>query len=165
MKTIKLTLTLTLLSFGAFSQTFEIPKDYKLENAKDFDAYENDIVKCVNWLMNTPINDQVDKRKDANAFLLKWISGSPKVHIELKQEIVTFTDSPDLLMIFMGTWTTYCIKSRDFNNRINGTMTGIESVIDFYTRNKGQISKNRGVEKYIKIKEKGTLKEYIENNA
>jgi hypothetical protein len=96
---------------------------------------------------------------------MKWISGSPKVHIEIKQEIVTFMDSPDLLMIFIGTWAKYSIESKDFNNKINGTMTGIESVIDFYTKNKGQISKNKGVEKYIKMKEKGTLKEYVEKNS
>ncbi|MCZ8020508.1 MAG: hypothetical protein O9302_08310 [Cyclobacteriaceae bacterium] len=164
MKTIKLTLILTVLSFGTFAQTFEIP-NYKLQNAEDYDTSENDIVNCVDWLMKTPINDQVDKRKDANAFLMKWISGSPKVHIEIKQEIVTFMDSPDLLMIFIGTWAKYSIESKDFNNKINGTMTGIESVIDFYTKNKGQISKNKGVEKYIKMKEKGTLKEYVEKNS
>jgi len=164
MKTIKLTLILTVLSFGTFAQTFEIP-NYKLQNAEDYDTSENDIVNCVDWLMKTPINDQVDKRKDANAFLMKWISGSPKVHIEIKQEIVTFMDSPDLLMIFIGTWAKYSIESKDFNNKINGTMTGIESEIDFYTKNKGQISKNKGVEKYIKMKEKGTLKEYVEKNS
>jgi hypothetical protein len=67
MKTIKLTLILTVLSFGTFAQTFEIP-NYKLQNAEDYDTSENDIVNCVDWLMKTPINDQVDKRKDANAF-------------------------------------------------------------------------------------------------
>lgn len=165
MKTIRLTLILTILSFGLLAQDFEVPKNYKLENAKDYDTYENDVVNSVNWLIKTPLNEQADKRKEANAFLFKWISGSSKVHIEIKQEIVTFMDSPDLLMIFMGAWTKYSIESKDFNDKINGTMTGVESVIDFYTKNKGLISKNKGVKKYIKMKEKGTLKEYVEKNA
>jgi hypothetical protein len=38
-------------------------------------------------------------------------------------------------------------------------------VIDFYSRNKGSIPKNKGVEKYIKLKEKGTLKDFVEKNA
>lgn len=120
---------------------------------------------CVTWLTTTPVNEQPDKRKEANAFLLKWLSGSSKVHIEVKQEIVTFMDNGDLLMIFMGSWAKYSIESGDFNNKINGTTAGIESVIDFYTKNKGVIPKNKGVDKYVKMKEKGTLKDYIEKNA
>jgi hypothetical protein len=165
MKTIRLTLILTIFSFGVFAQDFEVPKNYKLENEKDYDTYEADVVNCVDWLIKTPVNEQGDKRKEANAFLLKWVSGSSKVHIEIKQEIVTFMDSGELLMVFMGSWTKYSLESKDFNNKINGTMTGVESVIDFYIKNKGQISKNKGVEKYIKMKEKGTLKDYIEKNA
>lgn len=165
MKAIGLTLILTLFQFVGQAQTFEVPKNVKLESAKDYDSYEKDVVACVSWLTNTPINEQSDKRKEANAFLLKWLSGSSKVHIELKQEIATFMDNGDLLMIFMGSWAKYSIESGDFSNKINGTTAGIESVIDFYTKNKGLIPKNNGVEKYVKMKEKGTLKDYIEKNA
>ena len=165
MKTIGLALILTTLFLGVNAQAFEVPKNYKLESAEDYDSHEKDIINCVNWLANTPVNEQADKRKEANAFLLKWVSGSSKVHIELKQEIATFMDDGDLLMIFMGSWTKYSIESGDFNNKVKGTTAGIESVIDFYTKNKGMISKNKGVEKYLKMKEKGTLKEYIEKNA
>jgi hypothetical protein len=65
----------------------------------------------------------------------------------------------------MGAWTKYSIESKAFDDKINGTMNGIESVIDFYIRNKGSISKNKGVEKYLKLKEKGTLKEFVEKNV
>jgi hypothetical protein len=162
---IKPTLILTLLSLGIFAQEFEVPKNYKFDSAKDYDTYESDVVRCVDWLIKTPVNEQADKRQASNAFLLKWISGSPKVHIEVKQEIVTFLDDGDLLMIFMGAWTKYSIESKAFDDKINGTMNGIESVIDFYIRNKGSISKNKGVEKYLKLKEKGTLKEFVEKNV
>ena len=166
MKTIALVFILMTLSFGLFSQDFEVPKNYKLENAEDYAAYEQDIIKCFNWLTETPVNKQTSKRKSANAFLLKWISGSPNVHIEIKQEIVTFmSSSPDLLLIFMGGWTKYALESKDFDNKIAGTMAGIESVIDFYVKNKSLLPKDKNVEKLIKMKAKGTLKEYIEKNA
>lgn len=165
MKAIGLTLILALFHFVAQAQNFEVPKNVKLENVKDYDKYEKDVVDCVTWLTSTPINEQAEKRKEANAFLLKWLSGSAKVHIELKQEIATFMDNGDLLMIFMGSWAKHSIESGDFNNKINGTTAGIESVIDFYTKNKGLIPKNKGADKYVKMKEKGTLKDYIKKNA
>lgn len=166
MKTIIFSFLLMIISFGLYSQDFEVPKDYKLEEASDYALYEQDVLKCIDWLMKTPINKQTEKRKDANAFLLKWLSGSSDVHIEIKQEIVTFMGtSPDLLMIFIGGWAKYSLESKDANNKIAGSLAGIESVIDFYTKNKSLMPKDKNVEKYIKMKNKGTLKEYIEKNV
>jgi hypothetical protein len=166
MKTITLTLILTTISIGLFSQDFEVPKNYKLDKAEDYAPYEEDVVKCFDWLMKTSLNEQTAKRKEANAFLVKWLSGSPSVSVEIKQEIVTFMGtSPDLLMIYMGGWAKYSLESKDFKNKIAGSIAGIESVIEFYTKNKAFMPKDKNVEKYIKMKDKGTLNAYIEKNA
>jgi hypothetical protein len=166
MKSITLTLVLALFSIGLFSQEFEVPKNYKLDKAEDYALYEQDIIKCVDWLMKTPLNEQKAKRKEANAFLLKWLTGSPNVTIEIKPEIVTFMGtSPDLLILFMGGWAKYALESKDFKNKIAGSMAGIEAVIEFYTKNKAFLKKDKNVEKYVKMKNKGTLKAYIEKKA
>lgn len=166
MKKISIVLILMTISLSLFSQNFEIPKNIKLENAEDFANYEQEVIKCINWLIKTPINEQETKRKDANTFLMKWLTGSPYVHLDIKQEIVTFMGtSPDLLMIFMGGWTKYSLESKAFDNKVDGSLQGIESVIEFYTKNKAFLPKDKNVEKYIKMKQKGKLKEYIEKNA
>jgi hypothetical protein len=166
MRTFTLTFILALISTGLFSQGFEVPKNYKLDNAKDYAQYQDDVVKCFDWLMKTPLNEQTEKRGEANAFLLKWLSGSPDLSIDIKPDIVTFMGtSPDLLMIFMGGWAKYSLESKDFSNKIAGSKAGIEAVIEFYTKNRDLMSKDKNVEKYIKMKDKGTLKAYIEKNA
>lgn len=166
MKTISLTLILTTISLCLFSQDFEVPINYKLDVAEDYTLYEQDVLNCFNWLMITPINEQAIKRKDAYAFMLIWLSGSPNVHIDIKPEIVTFMNtSPDLLMIFMGGWGKYSIETKDYYNKIEGSKAGIESVIEFYNMNSHLLPKDKNVEKYIKMKDKGTLNEYIEKNV
>jgi len=92
MKIFTLTLLLSSFSLGLFSQEFEVPKDYSLEKREDFVAQEQNVLDCYDWLMKTPLNEQTDKRKEANAFLLKWLTGSA-VSIEIKQEIVSFMTS------------------------------------------------------------------------
>jgi hypothetical protein len=94
------------------------------------------------------------------------LTGSPNVSIDIKPEIVTFVgDTPELLLIFMGGWAKYSLESKDFKNKIGGSTAGIEAVIEFYTKNKDLLSKDKNIEKYIKMKDKGTLKDYIEKNA
>lgn len=164
-KTILVAMIFCVISTVAFSQDFEVPTNFQPKNDSDYAKYESDVLKCIQWLTQTPANEQTDKQKEANAFLLKWMTGTSTVHIEVKQEIVTFIDSPELLMIFMGGWTKYTLETKDADNKVNCSLAGVEAVIEYYTKNKGVLSKNKAVEKYIKMKEKGTLKEYIQKNA
>ncbi len=166
MKKISITLILTVLSITLFAQNFEIPANYNLEKPEDYAKYENDVVNCIDWLMEAPVNEQAAKRKEANAFLLKWLSGSPDVHIEINPQIVTFMESePELLMIFMSGWAKYSIENKDPKNKVAGNMAGIEAVIKYYTKNKAYLKKIKEVEKYIKMKEKGKLEEHVKKNA
>jgi hypothetical protein len=117
-------------------------------------------------LTNTPVQTQPEKRKEANAFVIVWLTGSPNVSVEIDSEIVNFMDqNPELLMIFMCGWTKYSLETKDYKNKISGNQKGIEAVIDFYTRNRENLKKDKNVEKYIKMKDKGTLVEYITNKA
>jgi hypothetical protein len=168
MKATTFAVILTIITSVLFAQDFTVPANYKLDRAEDYGAYEQEIINCFNWLMKTPLNEQTVKRKEASEFLFKWLSGSPEVHVLLHPEIFTFIESPhspDLLIIFLGGWANYSIQTRDLDNKVAGNLAGIESVIDFYSRNKSTIGKEKNVEKYIKMKKKGKLKEHIEKYA
>ena len=167
MKKITFLAILLLFSTSSFSQVnLSIPKDYKLENAEDYKPLENDVLNAIKWLSETKINEQTEKRIEVNAFLLKWLMGSPYVHIEINPEIVTFIGTaPELLLMFMGGWAKYSIEAEDYNNKTAGSLAGIEMVINFYEKNKSFLPKDKNVESYIKMKKKGKLKEYVEKNA
>lgn len=166
MKTIIITLSAIVLSLVCNAQDFKVPENYKLEKADDYAKYEKDVLDCIDWIINTPINEEPGTRKKANAFIMAWISGSPDVTIELNADILTFIESaPELVMIFMAGWTKYAVESDNYKDLVNGNLAGLEAVINFYVKNKSQISKNKDVEKYIKMKEKGTLKNFVEKTV
>lgn len=166
MKKVTGILMLTILTINVFSQEFEVPKNYAFSNKEDYTKYEADILKSIQWLTDTPIQTQPEKRKEINAFVIQWLTGSPDVSVEVKTEIVNFINpNPELLMIFMCGWTKYSIETKDYKNKVIGNQKGIEAVIDFYTKNRENLKKDKNVEKYIKMKEQGTLEEYITKNA
>jgi len=166
MKKIIVILVLTLVTINVFAQDFEIPGNYEFTTKEDYARYEADILKSIEWLTHTPVGTQPEKRLDVNAFLLKWLAGSPDVSVEIKTEIVNFIDpNPELLIIFICGWTKYSIETKDNKNKLTGNLKGIESVMDFYTRYKENMKKDKNVEKYIKMKEKGTLEEFIKKNV
>lgn len=154
---------LFLVSFQTFSQDFETPKDYKLEKDEDFVLYEQNVIDGVNWLLKTPLTQDQVKRKRVTTFLMKWLTGSPNVSIELTQEIVTFIGCSDCLMAFMGGWAKYSIENKDYTNKVKGNMAGIESVIEFYKKNMGALGKIKAIQKYMKLQEKNQLEKNIES--
>ena len=159
-------LMFSILTFNLVAQEFEVPKNYVLKEKEDYSKYESEVLNGIDWLLQTPINSQPEKRKEVNMFILSWLEGSPTVSVEIKQEIVSFMKpNPDLLMIFMCGWTKYSLENKDYNNKIKGNQKGVEAVIEFYLKNKENLKKDKNVEKYIKLKEEGKLEEYISKNA
>lgn len=161
MKQVLLFASLLLFSVQAFSQTFEVPVDYKFETKDDYIKYEQNVIGGVNWLLETPLNQEQSKRKEVNAFLMTWLSGSPTVTIEVSSNIVTFVDCPDCLMIFLGGWAKNTLETKDNTDKLKGNLAGIESVIRFYNSNKASLGKNKAIQKYIKLQEKGKLEEHV----
>ncbi|MDO5665390.1 MAG: hypothetical protein Q4G63_09060 [Bacteroidia bacterium] len=160
----KLFICFVLFAFAssAFTQQFDVPENYKLEKAEDYPRYEQDVINAVDWLVQTPLNQQVDKRKNANAFVLKWLMGSPYTHVEIRPEIVTFLESsPDLLIIFLGGWAKHALQTKKFDDKVEGNLAGLQAAINFYQQNK--LPKDKNIEKFIKLDKQQKLLSYIEN--
>lgn len=163
-KTILCSLVL-IFSLAIFAQDFSVPTNYKLEAPADFKTYEPDMLNGLDWLITTPITTELDKRKNVNTFVLAWMMGSPDVTIEVTQEVVTFLECDQCLMIFMGGWAKYAVQNNYSNDKVMGNFSGVESVIQFYKNNQGKMPKNTGIEKYMKLQEKGKLKKHIKSKV
>lgn len=162
MKKILIIFTLSISTTGIFAQEFIVPEKYNPSTPEDYEQYEPVVLAAVNWLLDTPVNEQIEKRMDANTFLMKWLSGTQKFTIDIRPQIVNFMEiNPDLLMVFMCGWTKYALETGDYKNALKGNLKGVESVITYYQKNKDNLLKDGHVEKYVRMKEKGTLEEYI----
>lgn len=162
MKKLVSILALMIFALHVMAQEVEVPRNYVLSTTEDYAKYEKDVLAGIDWLLKTPVNQQVEKRREMTAFVLAWISGSPTVSVTINHEIVNFVKkNGSLLMIFMSGWTKYALESHDYTNQVAGNQKGVEAVIDFYTKNKKYLKKDKHVESYIKMRKKGTLSEYI----
>lgn len=143
-------------------QEFTVPGNYVLKVPADYGRYENDVLRGIDWIFQTPVDEQKAKRIEVNKFLMDWITGSPNVTIEINQEIMNFVRAnPELLMIFLSGWTKHVLESRDNTSVLAGNVKGIESVIAFYGKNIKSLKKDPNVEQYARMKERGTLEKYI----
>ena len=168
MKTLKLILAslfLVSLVLPAAAQEFQVPKNPVYKEAKDYKPYEKDVLACIEWLKKTPLDQQVEKRKQAYAFFIQWLEGAPDVSVVVNEKTASFVaDSPDLLIMFMAGWTKLSIENpATKDDQLKGNVAGIKMVIAFYQSNldKG-LKKDKAVEKLIKLDEKGELEKWVE---
>lgn len=154
---ISIILILTILFMQAsFAQEYTIPNDVKLEAAQDYVNSETDILNCINWLENTPMNQDSEKRKMANAFLLRWATGTPTVTIEMQAfQLDLSKKNADLIMNFMGGWIKHAIENpSEKDNTQASNLAGIKSLIKVYAANKAHgMKKDKRIEKLLKLDE------------
>jgi len=161
----KRSLFLIIVSFFALTkfavaQTYDVPKDYQLKVKEDYAKYEAEVINTVDWLQQTSWDDDQDKRKEANAFLMAWITGSPNVTITIGSPLMKLVNkNPDLLMTFMGGYTKYCLQHRDTLDAHAANVAGLKALLSKYQTEKNH-KKDSAVEKLIKVDQDGKLEEW-----
>jgi len=149
------------------AQEFEVPKNYSLVAADDYEPYKQDILNAIHWLENTPLNEQEDKRKEVSAFFMQWATGSPTVSISLLPYVLDLSEkNSELLMIFLGGWTKTSIDQNYKITDTEGNVAGIKNVLAFYSKNKKSgINKNKTIEKLLKLKTDKDIEKWLKKNS
>lgn len=159
---------LALLSYfciGVSGQNYNVPNNYKFENKEAYTVYEPQVKETIDWLLQTSLGKEANKRQEANSFLMAWVSGSPNVSIGIDPRIVNFISiNPEMLMPFIAGWVKYALENSYSKDNIEGNKAGLEAVVAFYKNNRGYLKKDGNIEKWEKLVEKGKLEEEIKKN-
>ncbi len=149
-------------SVTTFAQSFEVPANYSFSSDEDYKKYTKDIIAAANWLINTPVTEDAAKRRKVNDFVLNWSSGNPAFEVDVNEKIVTFLMCTDCLMVYIAGWSKYALENNDFTNKEKATIAGIKSVVEFYSKNKDALGKEKAVAKYAKMVKKGKLEKFVQ---
>lgn len=144
----------------ALAQEFQVPENYKLETKEDYARYVPDVLRCIDYLEATPLD--AEGRQDANAFLLKWITGSPTVTIQILPYAVDLVqNNKQLLMIFLGGWTKHAILHPEETDSLAGQMAGLESMLMVYAEGES-VKQDDTLNDLLEREKENTLREWLE---
>lgn len=146
-----------LLMQGVSAQKFVVPAIPGDIEKSEYAQYTQDAMSCIDWLKTHSPSDS--KRKDVASYAMWWLTGTPDVHMELNTNVVKFEDG-NLLILFLGGWAQYAIQNED-NDKVEGCYAGIETALNYYEQYKNSLPKDKGAEQLLKMKNKGTLKDFI----
>ncbi len=159
-KGIVLLAVIAFLSSKLSGQSMEIPENVQLTSKEDYKKQETLVLKGIDWIHETSLDKDKEKRKEVNAFLMRWMTGSPSVSIKLVGGIVPM-ECGECLMSFLAGWTKYSLENNYSKDTIENALAGVNRFIGFYEKNKNLLKKTSEVKTLLKKKKKGKLKKYI----
>jgi hypothetical protein len=150
------------LSSPLFGQTFELPANYAFATKEDYVTYEKPFIQVVEWLENTPLNQEKAKRQQVNSFIFKYLEGSPTVNIELKSFVSELSKkNPDLQVAFMGNWAKHKLQNPALTDIVKLNTAGVKTALKIYQLSGA--SKDKTMEKIAKFTSEQELEEWVKS--
>ena len=154
----------TITTVTAFSQSFEVPKDYELKSPSDYTRYEKDIIDAAKWLKETPLYEQEEKHQKVFAFVLQWVNGSPNVNVEINPTIMDFEKkNKGMLILYMASSARYVLENNYSKDMRAKHKFSLHEMIAVYKATR-DIKRDKKMEKLIKSDEEGKLDEWLSEN-
>lgn len=188
MKRFFTTLMLLCMGLTAVAQEALIPENYMETDPQKSYQYEQNILNCSEWLINTPMTPEMQyPRMAINQFVITWMQVSPSIQINFDTALMEFLGDisseeymTNMTAVYCASYMAGLIREKEAEGKINtssivpkgvsnadkvtGAMSAIEGCIRFYDNNKEQLGRIRMLEKYKKMQKEGTLREYVEGN-
>lgn len=140
----------------------ELPKEYVWNSPEDYRQDTELMKKTLRWLSMAPLNVDLAKRSEANAFVLKWLSGSPDYVIAIDTSKLPFIEEhPELLDSFIhGMALAYLAKGNSIT-AADAHSAGFQAVVQVAEQSK-TLSKSRRLKPLFKAARKNEMKKYAE---
>lgn len=117
----------------AHSQDLQLPEQVQLETKEDYSKYEQDIIKVAKWLETTPVMKNDERRTQANAFVVKWLTGSPTVLMEVRPVMMQLVDkNPQLMVVFMASYARWVLENNYAKDEEKAYLAATRSIIHCY---------------------------------
>ena len=147
-----------------FGQEFKVPENYSFKVAADYTKYEKDIIAAAKWLMETPFDQQTEKRKEVSKFVILWVNGSPTVRVEINPTILKFNEKNEgMLVLWMACCAKYVLENNYSTDMRAKHKAALKDLISVYEAGKG-IKKDKEMEKLIKSDKAGKLDKWLDKN-
>lgn len=151
-----------LLASPVLAQTSPspVPTGYTLKAPADYEQYAPQVLATINWLETSPLPSDSPQRKDANRFLMEWISGSPTVSVSMQPYLADlYGKNSDLLMAFLGGWARYSIQHPADKDQLTLNVEGIKGMLASYQTMGGK--GNKKLTELASLNAKGQLPEWV----
>lgn len=129
----------------------------------DYKSDEPKALEAADYILSTAIDSKDVKRDQALMFMLMWMEGTPDYIFNIDEDIYLFTHSrDDILAVFMACMTRNCLENPvKAKNPAELKFMSVELFLDYCQNTSNQVKPYKQLEKLMKAREKGKLRNFI----
>jgi hypothetical protein len=140
---------------------FTLPENISLKDKEDYAKYEKLVIQAALWLEKTDMDKDTDKRKKIEAFIIKWVAGTPAFTLSLDVPVSILSDrNPELLSLYIASYARNILENKKESNNFSATKAALKSITFVYKKGI-DVSRNKQLEKMGKFTSEGQWDDYI----
>ncbi|TLX73912.1 hypothetical protein E9993_13975 [Labilibacter sediminis] len=157
-KSIILLVTLILCGTLAKAQ-FSHLKDVKLQSAKDYTEYTEQIFDCSDYILLTPYDKKDKERTTAINFVTRWLEGSPEYSFFISDNIKVITEErDDLLGLYTTCYAKIIVENEGaITNHEKIENLAINSLLEYCGNQINKVKPTKEMKNLIVLKNNGEL--------
>ncbi len=154
-----------LLAFSLFCSCFVFAQEITIPDVNyraeaDYTAQNEKVIEVIDHLRRFPADVYESRRKEAVSYLVKWLSGSPDVTVELHEFTMPYLQYGESMAIFMGSYAKLDLQDPEADEYAKN-MVALESVAEYYLDNTDVFGRNKQLDKLVKMQEKDKLAKLV----
>lgn len=155
-----LTILFVLCVHLSFSQSYFYLEDIKLKKKIDFTDNENNVVKAIDYLLSTPIDEKNYDRKACDRFIIRYAEKCSTVKITIGPPLTKmYGTNTELLVFYMGLWMKSTFNNKNFTTEQHEKYIFTE--IYKYSKAGNNIEINEAIKALIKSGDENTIDNWI----
>lgn len=142
---------------------FDVPQNVELKSKEDYSKYETTVIDAANWLEETDLNKETEKRQQVNSFVIQWVSGTPDITVDLTEQLgKIYGKNAQLLTVYMASYAKNFLENKNSATKFTATKAGLISIMNVYKKGI-EITKSKEMDKLIRLTEGNKLDDYIKD--
>ena len=147
----------------------EIPQHFNPEVAADYAPYDSSILQIINYTATHRTDKNDIPQKEATAFAIQWLAGSPNVKITIEEPFIMpilkhkkFTYSNEMLVQYMFGMTKIVLENKEKTLSETAIQTaGISTLVGFY-KDLNCKPRVKLLRKYKRLERRNKLEKWID---
>ena len=136
---------------GSAQTVFSLPEKIQLNNREDYAKYEKVVIHAAIWLEQTDLDKEVEKRRDIDVFVIKWVSGTPAFTLNLDEPLSVLTEkNPELLALYIASYSRNFLENKNTASNFSATKAALKSIAIVYKKGI-DVARNKQLEKLTKF--------------
>jgi len=146
-----LPLMFIIIATQSFSQNFSKLDKILLNGNADYKKAEKVVLECDKFLTTKPLDKDETKRKEAENFINKWMSGTPDYTFNIDASIAEIVgNNAHLLGVYLAYYSKYAIENKGNESDEDLMKRAITSLFDYCKKPDNKVEMTDTLKKLIK---------------